>query len=336
MPSRIPESTKISNSISRGYERYILREHSRAPSKRKNVYASGFEQCVRKMVLYMTHGHKLEGFPVETLSRFMRGNDRERNVVIDLHRVGQYSRPRFSVVQEQQRFELKDRARRVFMSGRLDLRLAFTGSRAQPPVEIKDWFPTLTAKINTFEDVFKNPWTLKGGHQVLMYLYALKEPFGFLMLATPTLPKMIPVELKPNMDRVEAFMAKARKAMNFTRRRKVPAYIHDADECGRCAFYGKFCNPPLKSKVMRIITDPALEDLLERHRKLAPDASAFKEADAEIKKRFYGIKKAVVGKFLVEGAWWQKTVYNIPPRTKKRYKEVIDKGSFHLTVTKLK
>ena len=165
-----------------GWEAYIIAEERSAPSRRPYTYASSYEACTRKLVLLITDGDKVPPFPPEVLAKFHRGKDRERNMKIDLNLVGRMSEPRFELVGEQERFELRDHKGRVAITGKVDFQLDFGRGKPIAPVECKDWDTNVTARINTFDDVMRGEWTRKGGYQLLCYLYGANREFGFLLL----------------------------------------------------------------------------------------------------------------------------------------------------------
>ncbi len=326
----------VAESINTAWQEYILQENRQAPSNRPYQYAGGYESCERKMVLLMTAGDKVTPFPVEVLAKFQRGRERERSIIVDLTRVGQFANPKFSVIGQQERFELRDHKGRVAIAGKVDLRLDYGHNRPRPPCEIKDWHVNLTDRINRFEDVFDNPWTRKGGYQLLCYLFGAGEKFGFLLLSRPGLPKLLPVELIPNLDRVEEFLQKAERALDHKAAGTLPDYIQDADECKRCQFYGSICNPPLLSgQGAQVITDPEIHQMLERRAEIEDAAKEYESIDKKIKSQFRGIERGIAGKFLLEGKWQKATSYAIPDEIKNKYKEVDPKSKFVLHITKI-
>jgi len=333
---------QISASIGKAWEDYIIHENSSSPSKRQCTYASSYELCDRKMVLYMTEGDKVLPFPTEVLAKFHRGNDRERNMIVDLTRVGQFANPQFNVVGQQERFELKDHKGRTAIVGKVDLRLDYGYRMPKIPVECKDWHSNLTDRIRNFDDVFENQWTRKGAYQLLCYLFASGEKNGILLLPGSGFPKLIPVELYPYLDKVEEFLQKAERALDHKEAGTLPDFIQDADECKRCSFYGSVCNPPTMSgEGVMVITDPEVEQMLERREELAEASKEYKKIDDKIKSRFRELEYGIAGKFLLHGSWGKNTVYEIPDEIKVKYMKTGDskdsepQGKFTLKITKL-
>lgn len=329
-------ASACAESISTGFERYIEMEERQTPSRRQYCYAGSYEACDRKLVLLMTDGDRIEPLPTEVLAKFHRGKERERSMIIDLTRVGQHAEPRFSVIGQQERFELRDHKGRVCIVGKVDLRLDYGRGQPCPPVEVKDWHPNMTERMETFEDVLANPWAKKGGYQLLCYLFGAGEGWGLLALPRPGLPRLIPVELYPHLDRVEEYLRKAETALDHVAAGTLPDFITDADECKRCAFYGSVCNPPLLSGAgATVLTDPELEAMLDRREELHASASEFDDLDTQVKRKLRGVEMGVAGKYLIEGKWGKSTKLDIPAEIKKQYEIVDPKGRFTLRITKV-
>jgi len=157
------------------------------------VYASSYRACERRMVYELVSAEQLPPWPADVLAKFRRGEDRERDLLADLSRIGRDAEPTFSLVGQQERFALKDHKGRTAIVGKVDARLQVNGVRA--PLEVKAWSPQLVDRIETFEDLFEGPWTRSGAYQLLSYLYGAGEPFGFLLLDRSGLPVLLPVEL---------------------------------------------------------------------------------------------------------------------------------------------
>lgn len=332
----------IADIISEAWVAFIESEGRSSQHKREYVYASSRRDCLRRMVLEMTDGDKMPDFDANTLAKFRRGNDRERDLLNDLAQIGRNSDPTFDVIAQQQRFELKDKKGRVCIVGKTDARIRFERTEGGIPVEVKAWSPFLTNRIQTFEDLQLSPWTKPGAYQLLSYLLGAGEPVGILLLDMAGLPLPVPVHLEPNLDMIESFLVDAEKALDAKEAGTLPEFIDDAAECQRCPFYGGVCNPPLKHTGAQVITDPAFEAALVRREELKQAAKEFGQLDKEIKKAVYGCEQTVAGEFILNGTWRKKTVYEIPDKAKAAYEELRQankrnepKGSFVLEIVKL-
>ena len=315
------------------WARYLERDR-RAPSAHPYVYASAWRPCVRRMVYELTQPDRQAPFSTDVLARFRRGEDRERDLLMDLARVGREAEPSFQVIGQQQRFELKDRKGRVAIAGKVDARLR-QGDRAIP-LEVKAWSPTLVERIRTFEDLFENPWTRGGAHQILSYLWGAGEPLGFLLLDRSGLPLALPVELEAHLDRMEDFLSRAELALDHVAAGTLPDFlVGDAAECRRCPFFGAPCNPPLVYGELQVLTDPELEALLEQREAVKGPGKEFERLDKEVKARLRGVEQAVAGHFTIEGQWGKQSKLELPEALRKQHTVVDPRGRFTLEITRV-
>jgi hypothetical protein len=290
---------------------------------------------LRRMVLDMTQPEMQPSLPAEVLAKFRRGNDRERDLLIDLTRVGRDAEPPFAVMGQQQRFELRDHKSRVAVVGKVDAQLRWA-DQVVAPIEVKAWSPFLVDQIETFADLFDSPWTRGGAYQLLAYLFGAGVPFGFLLLDRSGIPLLLPVELEPNLDHLEAFLARAELALDHREAGTLPDYLEGQPaECQRCPFYGTACNPPLSARGTTILSDPQLERVLERREVLRPAAAEFERIDKDVKTRLRGIEHGVIGSFVLEGRWGKSSRVALPDDLKKQYTTTDPKGRFTLEITRV-
>lgn len=309
----------ISGLIKEGWKQKILldrKQRERPTIKRTHVYASAYRECLRRMVLEMTEPEALPPFDVDTLARFVRGEDRERDLLIALTRVGQLTNPTFQVIGQQEHFELTDRQGNKILSGKIDCNIAIEELLA--PTEAKSWSVNLTQGINKFEDLLNNRWTKSGAYQLLMYLLGKNQPIGFMLLDKPGLPELLPVELEPNLELAEEFYAKSEVASKHAREGTLPDYHDEPSVCKTCPFYGAVCNPPnLASGNMQVISDPYQLERIERFRALR---KVLKEAgleeyiklDKSLKEDFRGVEMALAGDALIKGKWGKQSRLELP------------------------
>jgi hypothetical protein len=324
----------IADGIGEAWSRFLARS-ARPQSPHPYVYASAFRTCDRRAALELTVPDQQPPFSPELLAKFRRGDDRERDLLADLTRIGRDSEPSFKVISQQERFTLRDHKARTAIVGKVDARLEVAGAR--PPLEVKAWSPLMTDRIERFADLFENPWTQAGAHQLLAYLFAAGEPYGFLLLDRSGLPKLIPVELEPNLERVEDFLAKAERVLDHVDAGTLPDYLAgEPDECRRCPFYGGTCNPPLESTgVATILAEPELEAALERREAIKAIGKEYADLDKEIKDRLRGVTHGIAGKFSITGRWGKQSRLELPAALKTQYTKTDPHGRFTLEITKL-
>lgn len=328
------EPDAIATAITNGLASFVERNR-RTPLPHAHVYASAARECTRRMVYELTVPDQQAPLPVDVLARFRRGDDRERDLLADLSRVGRDTEPPFTVIGQQERFELRDRKGRVAIAGKVDARLRCGDFAA--PVEIKAWSPFLVDRLRSFDDVFDNPWTRSGGFQLLSYLFGAGEPYGFLVLDRSGLPLVLPVTLEHHLDRMEAFLARAEVALDHVAAGTLPPFlVGDAAECQRCPFYGGTCNPPLVHDGAQVLTDPDLEALLEKRQELRAAGEEYERLDREVKARLRGVERGITTNgFAIEGRWGKQSRVELPADLKARYTTVDPHGRFTLTITRV-
>lgn len=332
-PTLVPAN--VAKGIETAWGAWLARS-ARPQTPHPYAYASAYRSCLRRMVYEMTRPEKLPPWPPEVLARFRRGDDRERDLLSDMGRIGRDAEPAFSLVGQQEAFKLKDRKGRVAISGKVDTRLKIDGIDYRPPVEVKAWSPMMVDRIETFEDLFDNPWTKGGAHQLLAYLWGAGEPFGFLLLDRSGIPKLLPVELDQHVERMEDFLTRAERAIDHVEAKTLPAFLEgDATECKRCAWYGTECNPPLVAAGAAVLTDPVLIQKLARRDELEKAAKEFDKLDRELKGTLRGIEDGIAGPFVISGKWQKKTTTELPADVKKKYTTTDPKGSFRIEIVRL-
>jgi hypothetical protein len=330
-PPRTP--SEIADLVGQAWGAYLAR-HARTTAPHPYVYASSWRICERRMVYDCLQPDQLPAWEPEVLAKFRRGDDRERDLLMDLVRIGRDTDPQFEVVGQQERFTLRDHKSRVAIVGKVDARIQIAGYKA--PLEVKAWAPQLVDRIERFEDLFDNPWTRSGGYQLLSYLYGAGEPFGFLLLDRSGLPRLVPVELDANLDRMEEFLALAERVLDHLALGTLPDYLEgEPAECRRCPWFGHTCNPPLTATVATILTDPELEAALERRHALKAGADEYAALDKDIKGRLRGVELGIAGHFEIRGAWGKQARLDLPEDLKRQYTTTDPKGRFTLHITRL-
>ena len=324
---------KAADDIRVAWAQHLERER-RVAEPHPYVYASAWRPCTRRLVYDMRAPQIKPPFSSDVLAKFRRGVDRERDLLADLGAVGRNAEPPFLVIGQQEAFRLKDHKGRVAISGKVDAQLQIGGVKA--PLEVKTWSTHLTDQIDTFADLFDSPWTRPGAYQLLAYLFGAGAPFGFMLLDRSGLPGVLPVELEPHLDRMEDFLQKAEQAIDHVEADTLPAYlVGDAAECTRCDWYGHTCLPPLIAQARAALTDPALEQALERRETLQAAAGEYAALDKAVKTQLRGTMSAVIGAFALNGRWSKQSRLNLPEALKRQYTVTDPQGRFTLDITKV-
>lgn len=334
-PPPPPDPVALAERIGHSWATWIAHGR-RTPMAHASVYASAWRPCERRMVLELTAPDQQPPFEPAVLARFRRGDDRERDLLADLARIGRDTEPPFDVIGQQERFVLNDRKGRAAITGKVDARIYFHDEwRRGAPLEIKAWAPSIVDRIERFEDLFSSPWTRAGAYQLLAYLYGAAEPFGFLLLDRSGLPLIVPVRLEDHLEAMEDFLSRAERVLDHVEAGTLPDYHHEATECKRCPFYGGGCNPPLAANVVHVLTDPALEADLERWHALKPAGKEWAGLDADLKRRLRGVEAGVAGAFSLTGSWSKGSHLEIPAHLRKQFTVTEERARFTLEIERL-
>lgn len=336
-------ATQVAASVEQGWRNMIQAEEGkRAPSEpRSYVYASGYRDCNRQMALEATKADQLPPFEVETLARFRRGNDRERDLInIQLTRVGQYADPQFTVQNQQESVILRDRRGRKLISGKKEGNIVYK-DKTVVPFELKSWDFNLTARMFAFEDLFWNKWTRTGAYQLLTYQTSKEEENGIFILDRPALPRLLPVSLMDHMDKMEEFMGKAEIVADHIEAGTLPDFTEDITLCKSCRLFGIVCQPPLNfGPGVKVETDEEFIAQVARMMDLEGRLSdkewtEYNSLEKKVKARLRGTEMAVIGDYVMVGKWGKLTKYEIPDDVKKQYKVEDPKGKFTVKIEKL-
>jgi hypothetical protein len=255
---------------------------------------------------------QLPPFPAEVLAKFRRGDDRERDLLADLTRIGRDAEPGIQGRRSAGTIQAQGSQGRIAISGKVDARLEIDGAR--PPIEVEGLVADDGRPDRKVRGRLRQPWTRSGGYQLLSYLYGAGEPYGFLLLDRSGIPGLLPVELEPNLDRVEDFLTRAEQAIDHVEAGTLPDFLDDDPaECRRCAWYGHTCNPPLTANAATLLTDPELEAALERREQLKAAADEYAGLDKDIKAKLRGVEMGIAGKFQIVGRWQKQSRVELPP-----------------------
>lgn len=335
------------DAFQKAWSEHIEMENRRGPSDpHPYVYASSRRKCVRRMYYECTQPSAFPEFDTDAKARMARGNQRERDIVIDLMRVGRLCIPKFDFIGQQERIRITDRKGRLIISGKIDGYIKWE-SGAMWPTEIKSWSPFLTDRIFSFEDLYLNQWTWSGAHQLLSYQYEKNAPYGLLVLDRPGLPRPIQVSLEENLTQMEDFLRDSTIVVDHIEAKEPPPFITDPAECKRCPVFGSVCNPPMKYEGAQIFTDEETIQKTERLAELelaidAAGADEYAALDKWAKAKFRGVTQAVVGKCLVTGKWQGDTKYELTAEAKsqidaikKPFAKKVEQGKFFLSIQKV-
>lgn len=326
-------ATQLAHRIGVAVEAEVMRRRGSRPREaRQYVYASGIKPCARRMALDMLATE--ERIDPEGAARMMRGTERETDVIRLLEDAGKWSDPRFRVVQGELPVKIKGRDGSPLLSGRLDGRLLVEGLDGKPPFEVKSG--RVAERCFRYEDFQRSPWGWSYPRQLLVYLLSTGEEFGYLVLDTGGLPRLIPVVLEDHLEDAEEALRLAEEAVAAVKGETLPAFHRDRLVCKSCPFFMGACSPPIDfGEGFGIITDPRVIEALEARARNKEASKEYDVADAELKALLKGSGfegDAVAGRFMLKQSWRKKTTTTIPKELKAQYETVDPKGTYWLEI----
>lgn len=315
------------------WRQHLVATASTGRTRRAYVYASGRRSCVRQMALDLMHPEDERTPEPDALERMAIGKEREASIVARLMQIGPRCSPPFEVVEGQRPFRIRDRDGVDLIHGKIDGRLQFDKA-TRPVFEVK-WGESFR-HVEALEDLDRSPWTRHALDQLLSYLLAESEPWGFFILGRPGVPLFLRVDLEEHLERAERFLVDARRAVDAAAGGTLPDFSSNPGDCRRCPHFGKACAPPLDfGPGARVIDDPHLVELAEIREGTAEHRAAYERADKELKAALRGVEMGLLGPFEVIGRWKPGTKYDVPKAVKDQYRRVEEHGSFTLEIERV-
>ena len=322
--------------LEKAWGRQLGAESFGSRPRRNYVYSSGRRSCVRRMALdLMSPGDEPEA-GVDALERMQKGKEREASLIARLIQIGPRCSEPFEVIEGQSHFRIEDKDGLDLIHGKIDCRLDF-GNGIRPIAEAKSG--QMAARISSIEDMDRSPWTRAWPDQLLSYLEAKDEPWGFFILERPGVPLFLPVVREEHRERIDSFKADARLAVLASKGEgPLPPFAEKKSDCRACPHLNKSCTPPTLSAGpgLTVIEDLDLVALAEIREQNEEAYRAYSWADGELKDALRGVEHGVMGPFEISGKWGKNTKYVFPREDVKKSFQVSDpKGKFTLEIRRV-
>jgi hypothetical protein len=315
---------EAATAVREGWEGLLTKEEEekRDPGRvSQAVYASGFTECVRKMVLDMLHRSEKPIPEPDGLARMQYGRDLESPTIRYLEDVGKQFG--FEVGGQQETFSLRDNRGNIIIRGKTDCRIRFKRERRWRPVEVKAG--KAVERIESFEQFFFYRWTKHMPYQMLVYLYGSGEPDGMFIIRRAGMPSFIPVSLSGhNWTMMERFLKYATEAQDSKKvylelvkekdqgyTEALPEVTTKAQLCEICDHKGINCPgaPPMDLDSLQVIEEGEVADAVATvmDEKVKDAARRLDRAKKLLKERVPdGMKSGVAGNWLIGGKWQER------------------------------
>ncbi len=200
--------------------------------------------------------------------------------------------------------------------GKMDMILEAEGGKL--PTEAKSMSPHIFSSIDTWEDMLHhNSIHVRNyPYQLMLYQHAFgKANWGMFVLKNKVTGVVKFVKQPYRADMIETIK---QRVLIVTK--AVRDQIGDLDQmrnfdekrCGHCDFRFN-CLGENANKLVQVITNEELENLLLRREELKPLNSEYDLIDKTVKKQFKGTEEAVIGDFYIKGKEIHRDAYSVEP-----------------------
>jgi hypothetical protein len=253
------------------------------PYPRSNPIASDISKCARETALGVLHWQDRPAFSESLIARMEVGTQQENLAAAKLLTYG------VRIVEQQQRFEHRDKAGRLILRGQIDGKVEHEGKRI--PFDYKTVNPMIFPRMNTVEDFLGHPFFSKYPKQLWTYELMNNIELGFLWLDN-LMGEWKFIEVPFDYDGMEQVLKQCEAAVDaiemvgagIPETEALPPYHKDPSVCLKCWARGRVCNPPFfGSEGMQLIQDPELEQKLKRRAELDPMAVEYDRLDKDLK-----------------------------------------------------
>lgn len=323
----IREADDVAQLVAAAYAADVLRtEHRPRREMQDRTWATGRRKCNRQMALDLTHSADDDSIDAYRLAAMIRGQAREREIIAKLSLAGGVWDPPFAVEAQQKWFSITERGRQI-ITGKIDGKLSFRHLKRKPPFDVKAW--SNIRSYYTVGDLLANKWAWAAVWQIAIYCYSEGEPYGFLILDTPGLPRLIPIVIEPMLGEIEAFLQQADVAYAVRHEHAaLPDFTDNPALCHDCPHLGKSCVPPKidMGAGVHYISDEELEALAESVHANREPHLAFERSHRALKTALRPDKgvdaRYMVGRFLCSVTWNKGTVYELPEEVEAQIEDL--------------
>lgn len=266
----------------------------------KNFYASNIPECDRQMVHSILDWDKKPLADAGLQAIFEAGKSEEARIVRILSELG------YEVIAQQNPIQIRHpKTGEVICTGKIDGKILV--GRTAIPLELKSMNQNAFARINSVDDLMKNPYYRKYVKQMQLYLYGNESEAGLFVISDFRNIKVFIIYLDYGL--CEQILKQLERTWDYVKSKKYPEPIaYRPDVCDYCPFEF-LCTKTTCNKGAEFLESVELEQNIARLLELKPLAKEYEALDKAIKTplKEQDILNAVIG-----------TKYQIVGRKQKR------------------
>jgi len=269
----------------------------------KNFYASGISECDRQMVHSLLDWDKRPLADAGLQAIFEAGKSEEARIVRMLSELG------YEIIGQQNPIQIRHpKTGELICTGKIDGKILV--GRSAVPVELKSMNPNAYARINSVEDLAKNPFYRKYIKQMQLYLYGNAEEAGLFIISDFRNIKVFLVYLDYGL--CEQILKQLERCWDYVKAKKYPDPIDRPEVCQYCPFEF-LCTKTTVNQGASFLESEELVQDLDRWMELKPLKAEFEALDKAIKGplKDKDILNAVIGtKYQIVGRKQKRTTYD--------------------------
>ena len=276
------------------------RDIKRYPCKSNRASSLGYfvpvlGGCLRRGVYERVAWQEKELYTAQTQLVFDEGHYQEERILQDLAAAG------VNIIEQQTMYEWPE----YNITGHIDGKILTDGTAI--PLEIKSMNPNIFARMHTFEDFDKKPWTRAYKAQGTVYMLMQNCDRMVFLLKDKSNGTMRQIEVPLDYELGEACIQTAQAINEHVEREELPERIDDREKCKSCPFRA-VCLPDIDFGVpLRIVDDPQFEAKLDQAAELKDAADEYKRlwdkvrSEAKAQAGDSGELNMMVGKYTCTG-----------------------------------
>ncbi len=262
--------------------------------------------CERYLVLERLNWQDKLPYNVSLQYIFDLGNEFENIVLKELMESG------FNIIEQQKTMGYK-----YNITGHIDGLIEINGEYF--PLEIKSINPYLFATLSDAASILNHrKYHIKGYYsQLNLYLFLNNKTKGVILFKNKSTGEYKEIWIDIDLEHCEFLLKRAESIENHIKNNTLPDFIEWGENCETCPLR-HICGNKIKTKGFGIVNNDELEAALLRRNELISLNKEYEKLDKYIKSMIKN-KMFIIGNFVIDGKFFERSTYKIPEELKSKY-----------------